>query len=123
MDISKSSNIKVVKCFRIIFRKNLFSQNYGLYIMFFLIIFNILTLIFSPPSTIEKTINEYCNQILNKMKEIYSIDINNNKEIINKTKKENKKTKFNNSIPHKNIILNKTQDIVQIKGAIRIKRN
>ena len=60
---------------------------------------------------------------LNKMKEIYSIDINNNKELINKTKKENKKTKFNNSIPHKNIILNKTQDIVPIKGAIRIKRN
>ena len=57
------------------------------------------------------------------MKEIYSIDINNNKEIINKTKKENKETKFNNSIPHKNIILNKTQDIVPIKGAIRIKRN
>ena len=27
--------------------------------MFFLIIFNVLTLIFSPPSTIEKTINEY----------------------------------------------------------------
>jgi len=64
--------------------------------------------------------NEYCNQILNKMKEIYRIDINkNNKEIINKTKKENKKTKFNNSIPHKNIILNKTQDIFPIKGAIR----
>ena len=60
---------------------------------------------------------------LNKMKEIYSIDINNNKELINKTKKENKETKFNNSIPHKNIILNKTQDIVPIKGAIRIKRN
>ena len=51
------------------------------------------------------------------------IDINNNKELINKTKKENKETKFNNSIPHKNIILNKTQDIVPIKGAIRIKRN
>ena len=93
MDISKSSNIKVVKCFRIIFRKNLFSQNYGFYIMIFLIIFNVL------------------------------IDINNNKELINKTKKENKETKFNNSIPHKNIILNKTQDIVPIKGAIRIKRN
>ena len=105
MDISKSSNIKVVKCFRIIFRKNLFSQNYGFYIMIFLIKFNVLTLIFSPLSTIEKSINEYYNQIL-----------------INKTKKENKKTKFNNSIPHKNIILNKTQDIVQIKGAIRKKR-
>jgi len=122
MDISKSSNIKVVKCFRIIFRKNLFSQNYGFYIMFFLIIFNILTLIFSPLSTIEKTINEYCNQILNKMKEIYSSDSNNNKEIINKTKKENKKTKINNSNPHENIILNKTQNINPIKGSIRKKR-
>ena len=92
MDISKSSNIKVVKCFRIIFRKNLFSQNYGFYIMIFLIIFNVLTLIFSPLSTIEKIINEYCNQILNKMKEIYSMDSNNNnnnQEIINKTKRQN----------------------------------
>ena len=36
IDFSKASNIKVVKCFSIIFRINLFIDNYGFYIMFFM---------------------------------------------------------------------------------------
>ena len=34
IDISKSLNIKVVKCFSKIFQKNLFIENYGFYIIY-----------------------------------------------------------------------------------------
>lgn len=95
IDISKSSNIKVVKCFSIIFRKNLFTENYGFYIMLLLLLINMTTLIFSPISKIEKTLNEYCNKILGNMKIIY---INNNVDLLkNKTTKkfENNKNQRN----------------------------
>ena len=78
IDISKSSNIKVFKCFSKIFTKRLFIENYGFYIMFFMLLFNILILIFSPLSKFEKQINDYCAEILSQMKEIYN-RINNNK--------------------------------------------
>ena len=79
MDFSKSSNIKVVKCFSIIFRKSLFTSNYGFYTMFVLLVINFLTLLYSPISKIEKTLYEYCNDILNKMKAVYiNNNINNN---------------------------------------------
>ena len=71
IDISKSSNIRVVKCFSIIFRKNLFIENYGFYIMFILLLINFITLFSSPISKIEKKLQEYCKEILNKMKAIY----------------------------------------------------
>ena len=96
IDISKSSNIKVVKCFSIIFRKNLFTENYGFYIMLLLLLINMTTLIFSPISKIEKTLNEYCNKILSNMKIIY---INNNVELSqnkNKKKFENNKNQMPN---------------------------
>ena len=77
IDISKASNIKVVKCFSIIFSKNLFKNNYGFYINFFMILFNIVIIFFSPASKIEKILNEYCNDVLTKMKKIYNNDTNN----------------------------------------------
>ena len=67
IDISKSSNIKVVKCFKIIFRMNLFTENYGFYIMLFMNLFNIILLIFSPISKVNKQFNNYCNKIINQM--------------------------------------------------------
>ena len=70
-DISKSLNIKVVKCFRVIFRKNLFTQNYGFYIMIFMNIFNIITLVFSPLSKVDKKLNKFCAKVIGQMKEIY----------------------------------------------------
>ena len=95
MDISKSSNIKVVKCFSIIFRKNLLTGNYGFYIMFALLLINTITLIFSPISTIEKTFNEYCNEILSKMKIIYTK--NNNINLQNENMEENENNEKNNA--------------------------
>ena len=71
IDISKSSNIKVIKCVKMIFRKNIFSENYGFYIMFIMIFFNIILIIFSPISNVEKNLNEYCNKVLEQMEIIY----------------------------------------------------
>ena len=79
IDISKSSNIKVVKCFSKIFKINLFKENYGFYIILFLLVFNLIVLFFSPITKTEKLFNEYCNDVLNKMKNIYN---NNDKEEI-----------------------------------------
>ena len=103
IDISKASNIKVVKCFSIIFSKNLFINNYGFYINFFMILFNIVIIFFSPASKIEKILNEYCNDVLTKMKKIYNNDTN-NKEFINKKTDENienknKENKLKNNLP------------------------
>ena len=50
ISFSKTSNIKVIKCFDIIFNKNLFTKNNGFYIMFFMNCINIIILIFSPLS-------------------------------------------------------------------------
>ena len=79
IDISKSSNIKVVKCFSKIFKIDLFKENYGFYIILFLIVFNLIVLFYSPITKTEKLFNEYCNDVLNKMKNIYN---NNDKEEI-----------------------------------------
>ena len=57
VNFSQSSNIKVVKCVSIIFRKNLFINNYGFYISFFLNFFTILLLICSPLSYVDKLLN------------------------------------------------------------------
>ena len=109
MDISKSSNIKVVKCFSKIFTKKLFTRNYGFYIIFFMLLFNILILIFSPLSKFEKQINDYCIEVLTQMKEIYNninkVETNeNNNDLINENinqdinqEKEEVKTDIHNT--------------------------
>ena len=117
MDISKSSNYKVVKCFSIIFRKNLFSENYGFYIMFFLLLFNLITLLCSPILKIEKSFNKYCSEILCQMKEIYKY--NNNEEletkgiiIENNVRKNEKSHKKENIILQENKKLNQSLNII-----------
>ena len=71
IDISKSSNIKVVKCFKKIFSLSMFSENYGFYILLFMNIFNIIIFAFSPIKNIEKKLNKYCLSILEQMKKVY----------------------------------------------------
>ena len=114
MDISKSSNFKVVKCFSIIFRKNLISKNYGFYIMFFLLLFNIITLIYSPFSKIEKSFNKYCNEILCQMKEIYKN--NNYEELETKGIIDNKDLKNGKSHKKENKKLNQILNIIRHIG-------
>ena len=114
IDISKSSNIKVVKCFSIIFRKNLFTENYGFYIMFVLLLMNFITLIYSPISKIEKLFNEYCKEVLDKMKIIYNKNNNNNlkNKIINENNDKNSDLiiENNNTFPE-NINQNKKKNL------------
>ena len=114
MDFSKSSNFKVVKCTSIIFRKNLFLENYGFYITFLLFVANILTLVFSPISKVEKQFQKFCNEVLEKMKVIY---VNNNENVENKiiivnndNKNENNNIKGNKIKGKKT--LNKSLDII-----------
>ena len=101
-DISKTSNIIVVKCFSKIFKQNLFTENYGFYIIFFLIIFNVIILVYFPISKIDKLLNEYCIDVLNKMKKIY----NNKDKIERKLTDDDKKEQ---------IIKNKTENIEENK--------
>ena len=72
IDISKTSNIKIIKCFSIIFTKKIFINNYGFYIMFLMNYFNIVLLFFSPISNVNKKLNEFCKNILQQMETIYN---------------------------------------------------
>jgi len=108
IDISKSSNIKVIKCVKMIFRKNIFSENYGFYIMFFMIFFNIILIIFSPISNVEKNLNEYCNKVLEQMEIIYDKIIIEDKMVLltdndNKNLREKNKYNLNNTINNNEI--------------------
>ena len=100
-DISKASNIKVMKCFSKIFKQSLFTENYGFYIIFFLIIFNVIILVYFPLTKIDKLLNEYCTDVLDKMKKIY-----NNNTVEGKLTEDDKKEQ---------IIKNKTENIEENK--------
>ena len=105
----KSSNIRVVKCFSIIFRKNLFTENYGFYIMFFLLLLNCLTIFYSPISKIDKKLNKFCKTVLTKMEKIYNKD--NNDDLKDKTfDLSETKIMKNNSVKIKNNTVNKIEN-------------
>ena len=82
--ISKSPNIKVIKCFKMIFRINIFYDNHGFYILFFMIFFTIIILIFSPLSIVEKQFKLYCTKVIEQMEQIYD-----EKPVIDKIDKNN----------------------------------
>ena len=118
LNISKSSNIKVVKCISIIFTKDLFIKNYGFYIMFVLLLLNIITLVYSPISKIEKIINEYYMDILSKMKEVYTNKNNNDEtkiEIIEENGNNNDLINDNNNYPENKNINENNQNIYSIE--------
>ena len=71
IDVSNALNIKVVKCFEKIFTLKIFTENYGFYISFFMNLFNIIIIIFSPISKIEAQITKFCASILEQMKKVY----------------------------------------------------
>ena len=95
INISKTSNIKVVKCFSIIFTKKIFTENYGFYIMFLMNFFNIILLFFSPIPHVEKKLNEFCRNVLEQMETIYNkIKIKDKIQLL--ISKENKENNINN---------------------------
>ena len=71
LGFEKASNIKVVKCFSIIFNKKLFTENYGFFIMLCMTILNIILIIFSPIYKLEKQLKIFCCKVLFQMKTIY----------------------------------------------------
>ena len=93
INMSKTWNIKVVKCFSIIFTKKLFTDNYGFYITFFLNIFNILFLVYYPIPKVVQKFNEFCTTILSQMKKINNYKISNLNDIKDKSNNEILNTK------------------------------
>ena len=87
----KNSNIKVIKCIKMIFRIDLFTKNYGFYIMLFMSIINIIILISSNISFVQKKFYIYCYEIINQMKTVYT---NSNEENTFKNEDIKEKNKF-----------------------------
>ena len=113
IDISKSSNIKIVKCIQKIFTVKIFSENYGFYLSFFMNFFNILILIFSPISKIEKEFNKFCSNILTQMKKVY-----NKIENSEKTTFGNNQNDYNAEIHDFSFIRNQFDEITQNNSVI-----
>ena len=90
------SNFRVLKCYKLIFKLNLFIKNIGSIIMTVLLFLFLILLIFHFVIS-SKTINKYIQIILkvkmdyknhkNDIKENYNINSNNNKSLINKRRK------------------------------------
>ena len=92
-EFSKASNLEVVKCVSIIFRKNLFTDNYGFYIMLSMTIINIILIIFSPINEIETKLRIFCLKVILQMKTIYyKIHEEEKTSLIN-----NKETEYDNN--------------------------
>jgi len=116
IDFSKSSNIKVVKCFQIIFNTYNFKKNYGFYLILSTNAINILLLILYPLKKIDNQLYSFSDIILKQIKEVYkNINIWNNQNETentkeddeNKNKEKNIKQDNNNNELRGNKILKK----------------
>ena len=106
-DISRTLNLKVVKCFKAIFTSKIFTENYGFYIMLLLNILNALMLIFTPVSKAEEQFKQFCDKVMTQIKKIYGF--------FNKQKQEEKIS--NHSIyKDMNNILDTNNELKNIKA-------
>jgi hypothetical protein len=71
INFAKSSNIKVVKCFKIIFNSSNLKKNYGFYLILLTNVINILLLILYPLKKIDNQLHSFSNIILRQIKEVY----------------------------------------------------
>ena len=107
INFSQASNIRVVKCFSKVFHKQLFSENYGFYIMFFMLLINILLIMLSFQNNFEKKLNFFVDIVIKQMKIIYdkkqeesnliinNDNINNNEQMsVNTSINENNKKAY-----------------------------
>ena len=107
INFSQASNIRVAKCFSKVFHKQLFSENYGFYIMFFMLLINILLIMLSFQNNFGKKLNFFVDIIIKQMKIIYdkkqeesyliinNDNINNNEQMcINTSINENNKMAY-----------------------------
>ena len=126
LDFSKSSNIKVIKCLKIIFNSSNLKKNYGFYLLLLINSINILLLIIYPLKKIDNQLHNFSNIILRQIKEVYkNTNIGNNQKETDNTKEddENRNKEKNKSIKvdnnknelRQNNILKKNKDIKNIK--------
>ena len=66
-----TSNIRIVKCFKAIFNKKLFTNNYGFYLMLMTNFFILVLLLLYPISFVETKLAQFCVSVLTQIKEIY----------------------------------------------------
>ena len=69
--LSKSSNLKVIKCTSLIFSLNLLKINYGFYLILFTNIINIIILLLSFLSRIEEILKQFIIDVLSQVKFLY----------------------------------------------------
>jgi len=74
ISFSKSSNIKVIQCFKIIFKPIYLKRNYGFFLMVLTNFLNILLLIIYPFKYIEKQLHSYSSIFLKQIKDVYNTD-------------------------------------------------
>ena len=123
-DISRTLNLKVIKCFKVIVTKRIFTENYGFYIMLLLNFFNILTLILSPISKAQEQFQQFCDKVIKQMQKVYGfIGKQNEKDLISNDIKESDINNINNvnnyNIKNKKM---KNQTITQNEHSIKNKK-
>ena len=137
LDIKSITNIEIIKCYKIVFDKNNIKNNYGFFIMIFIIILYFICLFIFYCKSRKKLIDEIIqiikaknniNNQLNKNKKIYVGVKNNMKKIKNnigkisiikkKSFNKNIKGKNNNVIFYKKNINNKNEIIEKSKKKI-----
>ena len=137
LDIKSITNIEIIKCYKIVFDKNNIKNNYGFFIMIFIIILYFICLFIFYRKSKKKLIDEIIqiikaknniNNQLNKNKKIYVGVKNNMKKIKNnigkisiikkKSFNKNIKGKNNNAIFYKKNIKNKYEIIEKSKKKI-----
>ena len=70
--LSKSSNIRVIKCTSLIFSPNLLKINYGFYLIVFTNIINIIIILLSFLSKIDEKLKKFSIRVLSQMKILYN---------------------------------------------------
>jgi hypothetical protein len=104
--LSKSSNIKVIKCISLIFSLNLLKINYGFYLILFTNIINIIIIILSFLSKIEEKLKQFIIEVLSQMKILCNKNIRKNDSFIQNNVeiyKKNEDDKNQNIFVNKNI--------------------
>ena len=71
ISFSKNTNIKAIKCLKLIFNKDNLKQNYCFYLMLIINVVNILLMIFFPVTYIEKQLINFTKSILEQVKKVY----------------------------------------------------
>ena len=119
IDFSKSSNIKVVKCFKIIFNTYNLKKNYGFYLILLTNAINILLLILYPFKKVDNQLHSFSDIILKQIKEVYeNIKIGNNRNDTENTKEDDE-----NKNKGKSVSIKQDNNKNELRGNNILKKN